>query len=44
MVCDNCGKKNIEDAVTKEVLLKAKEIQKSGAQVDIREYNLDAAW
>jgi YgiT-type zinc finger domain-containing protein len=43
LVCENCGEKYIEDFITKEVLLKAKEIQKSGVEVDIREYKLNAA-
>jgi len=43
LVCENCGEKYIEDTTTRELLQKADEIQKSGAVVDIREYNLDAA-
>ena len=43
LVCDNCGEKYVESAVTKEVLFKAKGIQKNGVEIDIREYNLDAA-
>ncbi len=43
LVCENCGEKYIEDETAKEVLSKAKEIQKSGVEVDIREYKLNAA-
>ena len=43
LVCDNCGEKYVDSTVTKEVLQKAKDIQKNGVEIDIREYNLDAA-
>jgi YgiT-type zinc finger domain-containing protein len=43
LVCENCGERYIEDDVAKELLAKANEIQKSGVQVDIREYPLSAA-
>ncbi|MCD6259708.1 MAG: type II toxin-antitoxin system MqsA family antitoxin [Helicobacteraceae bacterium] len=43
LVCENCGEKYIEDEIAKELLKKANEIQKSGVEVDIREYQLDAA-
>jgi len=43
LVCDNCGEKYINDEVTKELLTKAQEIVKSGVEVDIRHYQLDAA-
>lgn len=43
LVCENCGEKYIEDDVAKNLLAKANEIQKSGVQVDIREYPLSAA-
>jgi YgiT-type zinc finger domain-containing protein len=43
LVCDNCGERYLEDDVTKELLKTAKEIQKSGVEVDIREYRLTAA-
>ena len=43
LVCENCWEKYIEDETAKEVLSKAKEIQKSGVEVDIREYKLSAA-
>ncbi|NOQ31045.1 MAG: YgiT-type zinc finger protein [Helicobacteraceae bacterium] len=43
LVCSNCGEKYIEDTTTKELLKKANDIQKSGVQVDIREYSLSAA-
>jgi len=43
LVCDNCGEKYIMDEVTNEILSQAKEIVKSGVEVDIRSYQLDAA-
>ncbi|MMZ67223.1 hypothetical protein D1872_297820 [compost metagenome] len=43
LVCDNCGEKYINDEVTKALLTKAQEIVKSGVEVDIRHYQLDAA-
>lgn len=43
LVCDNCCEKYISDEVTKELLAKAQEIVKSGVEVDIRHYQLDAA-
>jgi YgiT-type zinc finger domain-containing protein len=38
LVCDNCGEKYIEDNISKNLLLDANEIIKSGAQVDIRNF------
>ena len=38
MVCDNCGEKYIDDKITRELLKNANDIVKSGAQVDIRNY------
>jgi len=43
LICSNCGEKYIEDEVTKLLLAKAQEIEKSGVQVDIREYSKSAA-
>ena len=43
LICSNCGEKYIKDETTKSLLRKAQDIIKSGAQVDIREYSLDAA-
>ncbi len=38
LICDNCGEKYLADNITKDLLLKAKEIVKSGVEVDIRDY------
>jgi YgiT-type zinc finger domain-containing protein len=38
LICDNCGEKYLVDNITKDLLLKAKEIVKSGVEVDIRDY------
>ncbi len=43
LVCDNCGEKYIKGNVTNEILTKAQEIARSGVEVDIRHYQLDAA-
>jgi YgiT-type zinc finger domain-containing protein len=37
-ICNNCGEKYIDDNVTKELLLKAREIAKNGVEVDIRKF------
>jgi len=37
-VCDNCGETYVDDATTKTLLHKAKEIIKSGVEVDIRKF------
>ena len=37
-VCDNCGETYIDDAITKTLLRKAREIIKSGVEVDIRKF------
>ena len=42
-ICSNCGEKYVTDEITKSLLKKAQDIINSGAQVDIREYSLDAA-
>jgi len=41
-ICDNCGEKYMDDSVTKELLKKAREIVKSGVEVDIRKYEIAA--
>jgi YgiT-type zinc finger domain-containing protein len=41
-ICDNCGEKYIDEAVTKELLKKAREIVKNGVEVDIRKYEIAA--
>ena len=43
LVCDNCGEKYIKDSITNEILTTAQEIAKSGVEVDVRHYQLDAA-
>ena len=43
LVCDNCGEQYVDDSVTDNLLKKALDIIKSGVEVDIREYKLDAA-
>ena len=37
-ICDNCGEKYIDQATTKDLLSKAREIVKNGVEVDIRKY------
>jgi len=41
-ICDNCGEKYIDEATTKELLGKAREIVKNGVEVDIRKYEIAA--
>jgi len=41
-ICDNCGEKYIDEATTKALLGKAREIVKNGVEVDIRKYELAA--
>ncbi|QSZ42377.1 DUF4258 domain-containing protein [Sulfurimonas aquatica] len=38
LVCDNCGEKYLAGKTSKELLVKAKEIAKSGVEIDIRDY------
>ena len=38
LVCDNCGEKYLAGKASKELLAKAKEIAKSGVEIDIRDY------
>ena len=42
LVCDNCGEKYIDETTTKHLLSKAREIIKSGVEVDIRKYHIAA--
>ncbi len=37
-VCNNCGEKYIEQSISRNLLSTADEVNKSGVQVDIREY------
>ena len=37
-ICDNCGEKYVDSKTTKKLLQKAKELVKSGTQVDIRTF------
>ena len=41
-ICDNCGEKYIDEATTKGLLNKAREIMKNGVEVDIRKYEIAA--
>jgi len=41
-ICDNCGEKYIDEATTKELLNKSREIVKNGVEVDIRKYEIAA--
>ena len=41
-ICDNCGEKYIDEATTKGLLNKAREIIKNGVEVDIRKYEIAA--
>ena len=41
-ICDNCGETHIDEATTKELLSKAREIAKHGVEVDIRKYEIAA--
>jgi YgiT-type zinc finger domain-containing protein len=41
-ICDNCGEKYIDESTTKTLLKKAREIVKSGVEVDIRKYDIAA--
>lgn len=43
MVCDNCGEKYIDSAVTSELLATAYDIVKTGVELDIRSYKESAA-
>ena len=37
-ICDNCGESYVDSSITKELLAKARDIVKSGAEVDIRSF------
>lgn len=37
-VCPNCGEQYVDEEVTKELLRSADQVEKSGAQVEIRQY------
>jgi len=41
-ICDNCGEAYIDDTTTKELLEKAREIIKSGVEIDIRKFKTAA--
>jgi len=41
-ICDNCWEKYIDEATTKELLNKARNIVKNGVEVDIRKYEIAA--
>jgi len=41
-ICDNCGESYIDESITKELLNQAREIVKSGVEVDIRKYEVAA--
>ncbi len=41
-ICDNCGETYIDDAITKILLTKAREIVKNGVEVDIRKFEIAA--
>ena len=41
-ICDNCGEKYIDGDVTRNLLIKAEEILRSGVEVDIRKYGAAA--
>jgi len=42
LVCDNCGEKYVEDKITKSLLQNANDIIKSGAEIDIRKFQIAA--
>ncbi len=42
LICDNCGEKYIDEYTTKDLLSKARELAKSGVEVDIRKYETAA--
>lgn len=43
LVCDNCGEAYVTDSITKKLLESAREIVKSGAEVDVRHFDKSAA-
>ena len=44
LVCDNCGEKYIKGNITSALLIEANKIVRSGVKVDIRNYQLTAAY
>jgi len=43
LVCDNCGEKYVQGAVSSALLQQARKIIENGVKVDIREYQLSVA-
>jgi len=41
-ICDNCGERYLDRKTTQELLKRAKELVKSGAEVDIRKFHIAA--
>ncbi len=41
-ICDNCGEKYVDSKTTKNLLKKANELIKNGAEVDIRKFKVAA--
>ena len=41
-ICDNCGEKYVDSAITKELLSKANELISNGTEVDIRKFKVAA--
>jgi len=41
-ICDNCGEKYVDSAITKELLRKANELINNGTEVDIRKFKVAA--
>jgi len=41
-ICDNCGEKYVDSSITRELLKIAKEIAKSGVEIDVRKYKIAA--
>jgi YgiT-type zinc finger domain-containing protein len=41
-ICDNCGEKYVDSAITKELLRKANELISNGTEVDIRKFQAAA--
>ena len=41
-ICDNCGEKYVDSAITKELLRKANELISNGTEVDIRKFQVAA--
>jgi len=41
-ICDNCGEKYVDSAITKELLRKANELISNGTEVDIRKFKVAA--